>query len=67
MKVLPPGVYQYRFIVDGEWRYAPDTQWVHDDLGNTYNILDVQVNIYCDFSLCLCVEYLFLVNVFTGR
>eukprot|EP00268_Persea_americana_P033637 TRINITY_DN3329_c0_g1_i2.p1 TRINITY_DN3329_c0_g1~~TRINITY_DN3329_c0_g1_i2.p1 ORF type:complete len:272 (-),score=60.97 TRINITY_DN3329_c0_g1_i2:265-1080(-) len=42
MKVLPPGVYQFRFIVDGEWRYAPDTQWVSDDLGNAYNILDVQ-------------------------
>ncbi|RWR83241.1 SNF1-related protein kinase regulatory subunit beta-2 isoform X1 [Cinnamomum micranthum f. kanehirae] len=42
MKVLPPGVYQFRFIVDGEWKYAPDIQWMHDDLGNAYNILDLQ-------------------------
>lgn len=24
MKMLPPAVYQYKFIVDGEWKYAPD-------------------------------------------
>lgn len=24
MKMLLPGVYQYKFIVDGEWKYAPD-------------------------------------------
>lgn len=42
MKVLPPGVYQFRFIVDGEWRYAPDIPWMHDDLGNAYNALDLQ-------------------------
>lgn len=59
MKVLPPGVYQFRFIVDGEWRYAPDTQWVSDDLGNAYNILDVQVNILLlFFSHYACIEYL---------
>ena len=23
VKMLPPGVYQYKFIVDGEWKYAP--------------------------------------------
>ncbi|XP_077211241.1 SNF1-related protein kinase regulatory subunit beta-2 [Tasmannia lanceolata] len=42
MKVLPSGVYQYRFIVDGEWKYIPDIPWMHDDLGNAYNILDLQ-------------------------
>ncbi|XP_043688806.1 SNF1-related protein kinase regulatory subunit beta-2 [Telopea speciosissima] len=42
VKVLPSGVYQYRFIVDGQWRYAPDMPWAHDDMGNAYNILDVQ-------------------------
>ncbi|KAF5191927.1 Snf1-related protein kinase regulatory subunit beta-2 [Thalictrum thalictroides] len=34
MKVLPSGVYQYRFIVDGQWRYVPDLPWAHDDVGN---------------------------------
>ncbi|XP_042479436.1 SNF1-related protein kinase regulatory subunit beta-2 [Macadamia integrifolia] len=42
VKVLPSGVYQYRFIVDGQWRYAPDMPWAHDDMGNAYNILDLQ-------------------------
>ncbi|KAL9684338.1 hypothetical protein QQ045_021774 [Rhodiola kirilowii] len=42
MKVLPSGVYHYRFIVDGQWRYAPDMPWAHDDDGNPYNILDLQ-------------------------
>lgn len=42
MKVLPSGVYQYRFIVDGLWRYTPDQPWEQDDSGNAYNILDLQ-------------------------
>ncbi|MED6121314.1 SNF1- protein kinase regulatory subunit beta-2, variant 2 [Stylosanthes scabra] len=42
MKVLPSGVYQFRFIVDGQWRYAPDLPWAQDDAGLTYNILDLQ-------------------------
>ncbi|XP_071725154.1 SNF1-related protein kinase regulatory subunit beta-2-like [Rutidosis leptorrhynchoides] len=42
MKVLPSGVYQYRFIVDGQGRYASDIPWAQDDVGNVYNILDLQ-------------------------
>nr|AFK34920.1 unknown [Lotus japonicus] len=42
MKVLPSGVYQYRFVVDGQWRYAPALPWAQDDAGNAYNILDLQ-------------------------
>ncbi|KAJ7967835.1 SNF1-related protein kinase regulatory subunit beta-2 [Quillaja saponaria] len=42
MKVLPSGVYQYRFIVDGQWRYAPDLPRAQDDAGNAYNVLDLQ-------------------------
>ncbi|XP_057970157.1 SNF1-related protein kinase regulatory subunit beta-2 [Malania oleifera] len=42
MKVLPSGVYQYRFIVDGQWRYTPDMPWCKDDMGNAYNVLDLQ-------------------------
>ncbi|MED6183393.1 SNF1- protein kinase regulatory subunit beta-2 [Stylosanthes scabra] len=42
MKVLPSGVYQYRFIVDGQWRYTPDSPWTQEDAGNAYNILDLQ-------------------------
>lgn len=43
MKVLPAGVYQYRFLVDGQWRYAPELPWAQDDVGNAYNVLDLQV------------------------
>ncbi|KAL3850961.1 hypothetical protein ACJIZ3_012843 [Penstemon smallii] len=42
MKVLPSGVYQYRFIVDGQWRYSPDLPWEQDETGNAYNVLDLQ-------------------------
>ncbi|CAN0890802.1 SNF1-related protein kinase regulatory subunit beta-2 [Linum grandiflorum] len=42
MKVLPSGVYQYRFIVDGQWRHIPDLPCTQDDAGNTYNVLDLQ-------------------------
>lgn len=42
MMVLPSGFYQYRFIVDGERRYAPDVPWMNDDMGNIHNILDLQ-------------------------
>ncbi|XP_010540834.1 PREDICTED: SNF1-related protein kinase regulatory subunit beta-2 [Tarenaya hassleriana] len=42
MKVLPSGVYEYRFIVDGQCRHAPELPSARDDAGNTYNILDLQ-------------------------
>ncbi|KAK8971764.1 hypothetical protein V6N11_081462 [Hibiscus sabdariffa] len=31
-----------RFIVDGQWRYAPDLPWVQDGVGNANNVLDLQ-------------------------
>lgn len=42
VKLLPPGVYQYKFIVDGEWKYAPDQQAMYDDQRNVNNVLEVQ-------------------------
>ncbi|XP_074586453.1 SNF1-related protein kinase regulatory subunit beta-2-like [Curcuma longa] len=42
MMVLPSGFYQYRFIVDGEWKYAPDLPWMNDYMGNVHNILDLK-------------------------
>ncbi|XP_010538431.1 PREDICTED: SNF1-related protein kinase regulatory subunit beta-2-like [Tarenaya hassleriana] len=42
MKVLPSGVYEFRFIVDGQWMHAPELPSARDDAGNTYNILDLQ-------------------------
>jgi 5'-AMP-activated protein kinase regulatory beta subunit len=42
VKMLPPGVYQYKFIVDGEWKYAPEQPAMYDEMGNVNNVLEVQ-------------------------
>lgn len=42
VKMLPPGVYQYKFIIDGEWKYAPDQPAMYDEMGNVNNVLEVQ-------------------------
>lgn len=42
MKVLPAGVYHFRFIVDGQWRCAADFPRECDNLGNVFNVLDLQ-------------------------
>ncbi|XP_008810797.1 SNF1-related protein kinase regulatory subunit beta-1-like [Phoenix dactylifera] len=39
--VLPSGVYQYKFIVDGERRYIPDLPCITDEMGQITNLLDV--------------------------
>lgn len=41
--VLPSGAYQYRFIVDGEWRHAHDVPYLSDETGLVNNIVDVHV------------------------
>ncbi|KAK6925492.1 Association with the SNF1 complex (ASC) domain [Dillenia turbinata] len=41
--VLPSGIYHYKFLVDGEWRYIPDLPFVSDELGHVCNLLDVNV------------------------
>ncbi|KAG5545803.1 hypothetical protein RHGRI_018085 [Rhododendron griersonianum] len=42
MKVLPSGVYHFRFIVDGQWRYSPELPQERDELGNIFHVLDLQ-------------------------
>ncbi|XP_058107490.1 SNF1-related protein kinase regulatory subunit beta-1-like [Magnolia sinica] len=39
--VLPSGVYQYKFIVDGDRRYIPDLPCIADEMGCISNLLDV--------------------------
>ncbi|KAK1268592.1 SNF1-related protein kinase regulatory subunit beta-2 [Acorus gramineus] len=56
VKVLPSGVYQYRFIVDGEWKYAPDMPWMPDDTGNPCNVLDLEETVPEDISNIACFE-----------
>ncbi|MED6106291.1 hypothetical protein PIB30_003702 [Stylosanthes scabra] len=43
LKALPPGIYHYRFIVDGYLTHAPEFPWAFDhSAGFPYNILDLQ-------------------------
>lgn len=44
IKVLQPGVYQFKFFVDGEWRHSPDLATVSDDVNDMINLLDVTVS-----------------------
>lgn len=60
MKVLPSGVYQYRFLVDGQRRYSPDQPWEQDDSGNAYNILDLQVDLFIHSNFAMIVSFSFL-------
>ncbi|RVW35309.1 SNF1-related protein kinase regulatory subunit beta-2 [Vitis vinifera] len=53
--VLPSGVYHYKFIVDGEWRYIPDLPFIADEMGRVCNLLDVNVRI---FALWFAYVYL---------
>eukprot|EP01026_Neomeris_dumetosa_P068930 TRINITY_DN67813_c0_g1_i3.p1 TRINITY_DN67813_c0_g1~~TRINITY_DN67813_c0_g1_i3.p1 ORF type:complete len:161 (+),score=11.69 TRINITY_DN67813_c0_g1_i3:107-589(+) len=39
IKLLPPGVYQYKYKIDGEWRYDPNKPAVYDDDGNVNNTI----------------------------
>lgn len=41
VKLLPPGVYQYKFIVDGEWKYDPNQPAMFDGMGNVNNVIEV--------------------------
>ncbi|KAL2938159.1 SNF1-related protein kinase regulatory subunit beta-1 [Bienertia sinuspersici] len=47
--VLPPGIYHYRFIVDGETRYTPDLPHVSSEMGLVCNVLNADVSITFDF------------------
>ncbi|CAL9182632.1 unnamed protein product [Musa hybrid cultivar] len=46
LMVLPSGVYQYKFIVDGQLRYTPDLPFATDGMGSITNILDVHVSYF---------------------
>ncbi|XP_065876148.1 SNF1-related protein kinase regulatory subunit beta-2-like isoform X2 [Euphorbia lathyris] len=45
MKMLPSGVFRYRYIVDEHLTYAPELPWECDDSGIAYNVLDVQEDV----------------------
>ena len=57
IKSFPPGVYQYKFIVDGEWMYAPDQPAMYDEMGNVNNVLEVQEYVHGgDFLLAIQID-----------
>jgi len=39
---LPPGTYQYRFIVDGEWVEDPNADSVPNDFGTSNSVITVE-------------------------
>jgi 5'-AMP-activated protein kinase, regulatory beta subunit len=41
VKLLSPGVYQYKFIVDGEWQYDPSQPAMYDERSNVNNVIEV--------------------------
>ncbi|KAL4498315.1 hypothetical protein ABPG72_013121 [Tetrahymena utriculariae] len=47
---LRPGVYQYKYIVDGQWRFSPDDPTCNDENGNINNLIDT-TNIERSISL----------------
>lgn len=40
LKTLERGVHQYKFIVDGNWRFAADQPTMRDNCGNINNYID---------------------------
>jgi hypothetical protein len=42
VKLLSPGVYQYKFIVDDQWQYDPGQPAMYDDCNNVNNVIEVQ-------------------------
>jgi hypothetical protein len=47
---LPLGRFQYKFTVDGEWKYAPNQKIEKDFLGNLNNYIDIE-KFDCDSNL----------------
>jgi len=42
IQYLPPGVHQYKFIVDGRWRHATDQPVAADVSGNLNNCVEIR-------------------------
>lgn len=57
--VLPSGIYHYKFIVDGEWKYIPDLPFVADEMGNVCNLLDVHVRVLLTLHFVSMFSWIF--------
>ena len=40
LMTLERGIHQYKFIVDGNWRFATDQPTMRDNQGNINNFID---------------------------
>ncbi|PFH35570.1 putative 5'-AMP-activated protein kinase subunit beta-1 family protein [Besnoitia besnoiti] len=48
---LPRGVHYYKFIVDDQWKYAPDQLTKTDEDGNINNVLDISSFTHINFKI----------------
>lgn len=55
-KALPPGEYQYKFIIDNIWRHAPDQPITFDERGIINNFFTVTVGA-CGDVTCFCSSF----------
>ena len=39
---IPPGTFQYKYIIDGVWIHDPSKKWLQDAQGNTNNVIKVE-------------------------
>ena len=39
---IPPGTFQYKYIIDGVWIHDPSKKWLLDAEGNVNNVLKVE-------------------------
>ena len=42
---IPVGTYQYKFIVDGNWKHAPAADVEKDEHGNLNNVIEVKPHV----------------------
>ena len=47
---LPVGIHSYKFVVDGEWRYADEQEQIKDQNGNINNCISIDANGTCFYS-----------------
>jgi len=55
VKSLPPGDYQYKYIIDNIWRHAPDQPITYDERGIINNTLSVTLE-SCGDHTCFCAS-----------
>ena len=39
---IPPGTFQYKYIIDGVWIHDPSKKWLQDAEGNINNVIKVE-------------------------